>query len=105
MADPLRLAVLRLLSDARQQHPPVGWLLEQALVDALCPKSRLPAGAVKPGHVGRERRTLEEVISELRDLGAVDYEQGHYRLTRVGVVALAGAEAEAKAALRRPGES
>lgn len=96
-ADPLRLAALHLLSDARCSHPPLGWLPEQALVDALCPLSKRPAGAVRPGQIGAERRALEEVISELRDSRAVDHREGCYRLTRIGLVVLAGAMAEVRA--------
>ena len=105
MADPLTLAILRHLDQARRENPYAPALPERFFVEALCPLAALPAGTVRPGAVVEERRTLEGALSALGESGAAAYTDGGYRLTRFGVIALAGAEAEERDRFRRRGES
>lgn len=105
MADPLTLAILRTLGQARKQNPLAGFVPERVFVGALCPLAALPAGTARPGAVVAERLALEEALSALRESGAAAYADGCYRLTRVGNIALAIAEAETRNRFRRHGES
>ena len=103
--DLVALEALRLLAEARKQNPLEGWLPERVLFEALCPCAGAPVGAVSYAQIAAEREAFGAALGGLLDLGAVACRDGGYRLTRVGVVALAVAEAWERDRLRRRGGS